>query len=136
MQPRTDLARSVRWGIKSVGGLAANLGLLTVWVEWAGFAAWWAIGINWLLISLGGYLVTDQWVFGETPSPAGLVANARRFVAMQSVMGAGKLVNYLVYVALLPVADYRIAWLVGAALTFLATFSGNRWLWSRVAEGA
>lgn len=131
-----DLRRAVRWGVKSVGGLAANLALLTVWVDGLGFAAWWAIGINWVLISLAGYVVTDRWVFGGTPSPAGLVANARRWVGMQSVMGIGKLVNYLVYVLFLPVVDYRVAWVIGAVLTFLATFSGNRWLWSRVAERA
>jgi len=129
-----DPRRAVRWGIKSVAGLVANLALLTVWVDGLGLAAWWAVGINWLLVSLVGYIATDRWVFGGTPSPAGVVANARRWVGMQSVMAVGKAVNYLVYLVLLPVVDYRVAWVIGAVLTFLATFSGNRWLWSHIPQ--
>jgi len=126
---RADLRRGVRWGAKSLGGLGLNLALLTVWVDLVGLAAWWAVGINWVLISLIGYVVTDAWVFGGSESPAGLRAHIQRYVGMQSVMTASKVANYLIYVALLNHVDYRVAWLVGAVVTFTASFSGNRWLW-------
>lgn len=129
-----DLRRAIRWGIKSVGGLLANLGLLTIWVDGLGLAAWWAVGINWVLISLAGYVVTDGWVYQETPSPSGLVANARRYVGMQGVMGLSKVANWGIYVVLLPVVDYRVAWAVGAVVTFIATFAGTRTLWSGIPE--
>lgn len=131
MAASRDLRRAARWAVKSVGGLAANLALLTVWVDGLGLAAWWAIGINWLLISAAGYVVADRWVFRATPSPTGLVAHARQWLGMQSVMAASKLANYLLYLALLPVVDYRLAWAVGAAVTFAGTFLGTRLLWDR-----
>jgi putative flippase GtrA len=126
---RADLERAVRWGVKSVGGLVANLALLTVWVDGVGFAAWWAVGINWVLISLAGFVVSDRWVFGDTPSPSGAVMNAKRYVSMQTVMASGKAANYLVYICILGWVDYRVAWTVGAVATFAITFAGNRWLW-------
>jgi putative flippase GtrA len=119
----------VRWGIKSVGGLMANLLLLTVWVDIVGFAAWWAIGINWVLISIAGYLVADNWVFAAAESATGVGANLKRYIGMQGVMSVGKAANYIIYIALLTVVDYRIAWTVGAVVTFAVTFLGNRWLW-------
>lgn len=127
--PRADLRRAVRWGVKSVGGLLANLTLLTGWVDGLGLAAWWAVGINWVLISVAGYAVSDQWVFSGAASPADLVSHVRRYVGMQSVMVVGKLGNWLIYVALLGAVDYRLAWTAGAVATFLVTFAGNRWLW-------
>lgn len=129
-----DLRRAIRWGIKSVGGLVANLALLTVWVDGLGLAAWWAVGINWVVISLVGYVVTDGWVYRQTPSPSGLISNARRYVGMQGVMGLSKVANWGIYVVLLPVVDYRVAWAVGAVVTFLATFGGTRALWSGIPE--
>lgn len=124
-----DLLRTGRWGVKAVGGLAANLALLTLWVDVVGFAAWWAVALNWVLISAAGYVITDRWVFGTMPSPSGVVANVRRFVGMQTTMGIGKFANWLIYVALLPVFDYRISWAIGAVTTFIVTFAGNRYLW-------
>jgi putative flippase GtrA len=130
MTDHRDARRLVRWGLKAVGGLAANLALLTLWVDVVGFAAWWAVGINWLLISLVGFAVTDRWVYGATDSPDGWMALARRYLGLQSVMAGSKAANWLLYVALLPVVDYRVAWALGAVVTFLATFAGSRWLWT------
>jgi putative flippase GtrA len=126
---RSDWRRLIRWGVKSVGGLGANLALLTVWVDGLGFAAWWAVGINWALISVAGFVVTDRWVFQTGNSPDTWCGLARRYLGMQGVMTLGKIANWLLYVALLPLVDYRAAWTVGAVATFLGTFAGNRWLW-------
>lgn len=128
---RDDIRRMVRWGVKSVGGLAANLLLLTLWVDVVGFAAWWAVGINWVLVSIVGYLVTDNWVFRDAKSASGLVDNVKRYLGMQGVMSAGKAANYAIYIGLLSVVDYRVAWATGAVVTFTVTFAGNRWLWTR-----
>lgn len=126
-----DIRRMVRWGVKSVGGLVANLLLLTLWVDVVGFAAWWAVGINWILISIGGYLVADNWVFRDGKSATGLVDNVKRYLGMQGVMSTGKAANYVIYLGLLSVVDYRVAWATGAVVTFLVTFVGTRWLWTR-----
>jgi len=126
-----DLRRAVRWGLKSVGGLLANLALLTIWVDGLGLLAWWAVGINWVVMSLVGYVVADRWVFPATPSPTGVVANARQWLRMQSVMATSKVANYLLYLALLPIVDYRLAWAIGAVVTFAVTFLGNRLLWAQ-----
>lgn len=120
----------VRWAVKSVGGLLANLALLTVWVDMVGFEAWWAVGINWVLIAIAGYAVTDQWVFLGADSPGKLVGHVRQFIEMQAVMTSGKIVNYGIYLVLIGLVDYRIAWTVGAAITFIGTFLGNRYLWT------
>ncbi len=119
-----------RWGVKSVGGLAANLLLLTLWVDVVGWAAWWAVGINWILIAIVGYVVTDQWVFLGADSPKAVLGHVRQFIGMQTVMTSGKAINYLIYVVLLPVVDYRIAWVIGAVVTFVGTYLGNRYLWT------
>lgn len=125
-----ELGQVVRWGIKSVGGLLANLGLLTVWVEYLAIPPEFAVGINWLLISLVGYVVTDKWVFGESESPTGPLAIAKQYLGMQSVMTVGKLLNYAIYVGLIHIGnDYRVAWASGAVVVFIATFLGNRYLW-------
>jgi len=50
---------------------------------------------------------------------------------MMTVNLSGKAVNYLLYVVLLRVIDYRIAWVVGAVTVFLYTFAGNREWWRR-----
>lgn len=126
-----DVRRAVRWGIKSVGGLGANLLLLTLWVDVVGFDAWWAVGINWVLVSAVGYFVADNWVFSDGESAAGILGNFKRYLSMQAMMSVGKAANYLIYVGLLPVVDYRVAWSAGAVLTFCITFAGNRWLWIR-----
>lgn len=120
----------VRWGAKSGGGLLANLALLTLWVDGLGFAAWWAVGINWMLIAIVGYTVTDQWVYRDLHSPKSVGAHIRQFVGLQGVMTSAKVVNYILYLGLLGVVDYRIAWTSGAVLSFGLSFVGSRYLWS------
>jgi|AKVG01.1.fsa_nt_gi putative flippase GtrA len=122
--------QTVRWGIKSVGGLLANLALLTVWVDLVGVPAELAAVINWVLISIIGYVVTDRWVFRESASPMGVVENIKRYAGMQSVMLVSKGLNYVIYLALFWTGvDYRVAWVVGAGIVFVVSFAGNRWLW-------
>lgn len=126
--------RVAKWGVKSVGGLVANLLLLTLWVDGIGIPPALAIPINWVLISIAGYMVSDQWVFADLhDGDSTLREHAQRYVSMQSVMAAGKLVNYGLYILLLPVVDYRVAWVIGAVVVFAVTFNGNEAVWRRLA---
>lgn len=124
--------QTVRWFGKSLAGLVLNLALLTVWVDGLGLEAWWAVGINWILLAAMGYVLADQWVFQNFSSPGSLRSHARQFVSMQGVMGAGKVLNYIVYVLLLQLVDYRLAWVAGAGVSFSITLAGNRYLWDSV----
>jgi len=124
-------AQAVRWGIRSVGGLLANLALLTFWVDGVGVPAWLAIVPNWVILSTLGYVVTDRWVFAGYGSPDSRLGHVRQFLGSESIMIASKAVNYGIYLGLLSLIDYRLAWVVGAVATFVLTFGGNRWWWAR-----
>lgn len=122
----------VAWGVKSVGGLALNLALLTVWVDGLGVSPELAIFPNWVLISVLGYVFTDRVVFPDGVSPVGYVATLRRYLGMQSVMLLSKGINYGIYVALLWFdIDYRVAWAIGAVVTFSVSFAGTQTLWNK-----
>lgn len=121
----------LRWGVKSVGGLAANVALLTLWVDGVGLSPAVALPINFVFISAASYVVTNEWVFDDGVTPSTWGAHARQWVGTEAAMLAGKGANYLIYLVLLPVTDYRIAWVVGAVATFLLTFGLNRWWWTR-----
>lgn len=123
---------ALRWAIKSGVGLGINLALLTVWVDGVGIPPQVAIFINWALLSIYGYLVTQRWVFDETKSIHGLRGHVRQFVGMQGILAGGKVVNYVVYVVLISVGlDYRISWVVGAVVSLAINFGGNRVWWTR-----
>lgn len=124
------LTQAFRWGIKSVGGLIVNLTLLTVWVDYLYIWPEVAIGINWVVVSIAGYVVTDRWVFQDGDSPETGIGTIKRYLSMQGIMASSKVVNYAIYIVLLHVVDYRIAWTIGAVTVFLYTFGGNRKLWS------
>lgn len=124
--------QAIKWGTKSVGGLVANLALLTVWVDGFQLPPEVAIFINWVLISTVSYVVADRWVFEDADSPIGVKAKLVRYFSMQGIMATSKVANYGIYISLLWMgADYRVAWTVGAIMTFLFTFSGNKHLWNR-----
>jgi len=114
-----------------VGGLLANLALLTLWVDHFGVPEWLAILPNWVILSLTMYAINDKWVFSELGSASSWAGHARQFIGSESIMMLGKGLNYVIYIALLAMVDYRIAWTVGAVVAFLLTFGGNRWWWAR-----
>jgi len=64
-----SLRQVVRWGVKSSLALAANVGLLTVWVDGIGVPPEAAVLLNIPLITSVAYVVTDKWVFSGQPSP-------------------------------------------------------------------
>jgi len=134
----TDLRQLILWGLKAVGGLAANLLLLTIWVDGVGLDPTLAIFPNFLIISAIGYTLANRYIFREGVSPVSLRSHAVQYAGMQAANLAGKAVNYVIYVALLSLLDYRVAWVVGAVATFLLTFALNKVWWERspIAERA
>lgn len=121
----------IKWGAKAVGGLAANLALLTVWVDGLGIHPAIAIGINFVVISIAGYALANAWIWPDGVSPVTWPGHLRQYAGMQAANFTGKAANYVLYLALLPVADYRVAWAAGAVATFLLTFGLNHVWWSR-----
>lgn len=120
-----------KWALKSVGGLLANLALLTVWVDVVGLHPAVAIVPNFVIISIAGYAITDQWIFPDGVSPQSVSEHVRQYVGMQSANIVGKAGNYGIYLIALPVIDYRAAWVLGAGVTFALSFTLNRWWWTR-----
>lgn len=127
----TERAREfLRWGIKSGIGLSINLALLTVWVDGVGIPPELAVFINWALLSVYGYVLTNRWVFEDTKPVVGARAHAKQWLGMQGILAGGKVVNYVAYVVLIHVGvEYRVSWVLGAVLGLAISFGGNRAWW-------
>lgn len=119
------------WAGKALGGLAANLVLLTLWVDGLGVGPAVAVFPNFVLISLASYGLANRYIFPEGVTPESLRGHAIQYAGMQAATLTGKVANYALYLVLLPRVDYRLAWVVGAVATFLLTFALNRAWWSR-----
>lgn len=126
----------VKWGCSSVGGLLANLALLTVWVEVARISPWVAIFINFAVISAVSYVLANWWIFGGNDGPTTAKGHAMQWAGMEAGMFTGKAANYLIFLVLLPLTDYRIAWTVGAVATFGLTFTLNKWWFEREGQAS
>lgn len=123
--------QGAKWFAKSVGGLLANLALLTVWVEYAGLSPAVAILPNFVIISVVGYTVTNYWIWPNGITPSTAVGHITQYAGMQAANMGGKVANYGVYLVLIPFVDYRVAWVIGAGVTFLITFTLNKRWWER-----
>lgn len=135
----TDTITQVgKWFAKSLGGLVANLGLLTVWVEYVGLSPALAIIPNFVIISLAGYTVTNYWIWPDGITPKTVRGHATQYAGMQAANLGGKAANYGVYLVLIPFVDYRVAWVIGAGVTFAITFTLNKKWWERsaITQGA
>lgn len=121
----------VKWGLKSIGGLIANLALLTVWVEYVGLNEAIAVIPNFVILSAVGYVVTGKYVFSDGLFPKSIAGHIRQYLGQQIFMIASKLLNYGIYLSLLSLMDYRLAWVVGAMVSFGFTFVMIRWWWQR-----
>lgn len=122
-----------RFGVKGVGGLAANLALMTVFVEWAGIPPQFAVIISAVVLMLVGYQVVNRWVFGDHDGPDNLKAHLKRSLTFYAVQWGGKAVNYVIFIGLLDRVPYQAAWTIGAVSVFFVTFGANRWVWTRSA---
>lgn len=125
------LVSLLKWGAKAVAGLALNIALLTVWVDYVGVSEALAIIPNFLIISTLGYTVTNRWIWPDGVTPDTITAHARQYLGMQAANGTGKLANYAIYLVLISWVPYQLAWVIGAVLTFAVTFALNNWWWQR-----
>jgi len=124
---------SIRYGIKSVGGLAVGLTLLTGWVELIGIPPQLAIFLNFIVMGVLGCLVLDRWVFQDTAAATTLRGFTKRFIGTQSAMASGKAVNYIIFIGLLELdIIYQAAWVAGAVVSFGLTFVTNRWVFRSI----
>jgi putative flippase GtrA len=124
------LVSLLKWGAKALAGLALNIALLTVWVDYVGLSEALAIIPNFLIISALGYVVTNRWIWPEGVTPDTITGHARQYLGMQAANGTGKVANYAIYLVLLSWVPYQLAWVIGAVLTFAVTFALNHWWWS------
>lgn len=121
---------AIRWFVKSVAGFLAGMALLAFWVELVGIRPEFALVLNHGIISIGAYMLTDQWVFQAHGSPSGL-GHVRQYISFQAVMLSSALGKYVLFLVLLWLGShYLIAWTVGAVTLFVFSFAGNRYLWS------
>jgi len=122
-----------KWFLKSAGGLVANLVLLTLWVDGFNLHPLAAIAINFVVISCAGYVLAMQWIFPDGMQPISVRGHLKQYIGMQLANATGKVGNIIIYAALLPVVDFRLAWLIGAVTTFGLTFGLNKVWWERSA---
>jgi len=120
--PQVVDAELVRYGIKAVGGLVVGLALLTVWVDIVGIPPAIAALVNMAVLGVVGTLVMDRWVYQSAPTAITLRGFLRRLVGAQVAVLSSKGVNYVVYVGLLALVPYQLAWFIGALVSFGLSF--------------
>lgn len=123
------LARQVlRFAITGGSGLIINLLLLAALAEIGSVPQRFAAIVSTGLVLLGGFLLTDNWVFSEASTDKSTVTD--RSLGYFVVMISGKLVNYVLFLVFLSIGvPYLLAWVLGSVLVFLFTFTGNRLFW-------
>lgn len=130
------VAAGFKFGLKGVGGLLANLTLLTILVDIAGLPPQWAIFGAWAMLVIPHYLVTERLVFSAFKSPTTTLQHGQRGAMFYGVMWSGKGLNYAIYLALLEVGVlYQLAWAAGSIMAFPWTFGANYWLWKTNPDG-
>ena len=128
---RSSFHRQVfRYGTTGAVGLLVNVSLLVGFVELGGLSATIAPLAS-LTIALAITLaLTDRWVF-RVHRTRRISTAIQRTPLYYAVMIGGKSVNFLLYLGLTGIGvPYPVAWVTGAALVFVATFTANRIVWS------
>jgi putative flippase GtrA len=117
-----------RYAVKGGAFVALNIAVQIALVESGTLRPEWAALVSTALMPLGGYVAMNRFVFRT--SADGLRGHAKRFVQYVSVNYTSKVANYALFLAFLWLGLwYPLAYLLGAALVFLATFAINRRLW-------
>lgn len=116
------LREMVRYGAKGGSTMVANIGLMSLLVELGGVPPELASICSTTVMTAVGYLLLHVWVFPSS-SPE---SHAKRGLTYWAVIMSGKALNWLLFVALLAVVPYPVAWVFGAGVVFLLLFSANR----------
>lgn len=130
MIPNT-LREMLRYGAKGGATMLGNICLMALLVERGGLPPEVAAIISTSAMIAVGYVLMTYWVF-----PSGTTdSHARRGAAYYVTIVGGKLANYGLFLALLRVVPYPVAWVGGAGVVFLGLFSVNRRLFKHGVVG-
>jgi putative flippase GtrA len=128
---RETVIELVRYGLKGGSTMLGNLVLMALLVERGGLPPEVAAVLSTGTMICVGYLLMQYWVF-----PGGDVdSHRKRGVAYVLTILGGKAVNYVLFVGLLAVLPYPLAWVGGAGIVFLGLFSANRALFKHEVVG-
>lgn len=125
------LAREItRYGLKGAGFVALNIGMQMLLVESGTLQPAVAALLTTAAMPLLGYIAMNRFVFPQAESAPTRRSYLTRFAKYYGVNLSSKAVNYLLFLTFLTAGIwYPLAYLLGAALVFVATFSIHRWLW-------
>jgi len=117
-----------RYGLKGGAFVLVNVAVQILLVEFGSLHPAVAAAISTALLPLAGYVVMNRFVFPDADTSSG--RGVRRFGGYYAVIMSSKVLNYGLFIAFLAVGVwYPVAYLLGAILVFVGTFSANRWLW-------
>lgn len=124
---RNTLLEIIRYGAKGGSTLLANVALMSVLVELVGIPPEIAAIISTSAMVCVGYLLMHFWVFPSSNPDS----HIRRGLTYYALILAGKAVNYVLFLALLGILPYPVAWIGGAGIVFLGLFTANRRLFKQ-----
>lgn len=118
-----------RYGAKGAAFVGLNVAVQVALVEAGGMSPELAAALSTACMPLLGYVAMNRFVFPDAESVTGW-ASLRRFGAYYATNLSSKAVNYGLFLALLWAGVwYPVAYVAGAAVVFVGTFTVNRWLW-------
>lgn len=121
--------QALRYGLKGAAFVALNVAIQMVLVESGTLTPAVAALLLTAALPLLGYVAMHHFVFPGADEPAPR-DHARRFGGYLAVIYASKAANYILFLAFLWAGVwYPVAYLLGAAAVFLASFAANRRLW-------
>lgn len=119
----------LRYGLKGVAFVALNVAVQIALVESGTLRPEWAAAVSTAAMPLLGYVAMHHYVFPGADAPT-LRGHARRFAQYYTVNMSSKVLNYGLFLAFLWAGVwYPLAYVAGAAVVFLASFTVNRWVW-------
>jgi putative flippase GtrA len=122
---RTQLWELLRYGMKGGSTMVLNIAMMAALVEVGGVPPQWAAIASTAAVICVGYVLMHYFVFPGAAEGG----HARRGPAYVAVIASGKLANYVLFLVLLSVVPYPVAWVLGAGVVFLGLYAVNRWLW-------
>lgn len=118
-----------RYGVKGAAFVLINVAVQMVLVELGGLHPATAAALSTATLPLLGYVAMNRFVFPDARASSRR-AHLKRFGQYVGVNYSSKLVNYVLFLALLWIGVwYPAAYIIGAGVVFIGSFSLNRWLW-------
>lgn len=122
-------AEVFRYGLKGGAFVALNITAQILLVESGLLSPPIAAAVSTAAMPLLGYVAMNRFVFPDAGAVTGW-RYLKRFGQYYAVNLLSKVFNYGIFLGLYAIGVwYPLAYLIGAAAVFLATFTINRWLW-------